>query len=109
MSHFHFQNPNTRLTSRQIREISQQLEDPTVGMQVKKGCLRQIFQSLEGAHMHLKQQLETWYRLADLPVAEISQWLEQSLIPTATKCSDLAKKRRQTPRRRYTQKRKHGI
>jgi hypothetical protein len=110
MSHFYFQNPNTTLTARQICEISRQLEDPTVGIEVKKGYIRQIYQSLNiiQTTQILRFQLESWYRMTNLPITEIIQWLENSLIPTPPKCSDLAKKRRQTPRRRYTQKHKHG-
>jgi hypothetical protein len=107
MSHFHFQNPNTALTQRRLHELSQQLDDVNVGIDLKRNNLREIYRSLVATGTDaIRIQLTIWYRLPDLTSVDITGFLERHLIPTPTKCSDLAKKRRQTPRRRYTVKRK---
>jgi hypothetical protein len=108
MSHFHFQNPNTTLTQRRLHELYQQLDDANIGIEMKRNNLREVYRSLVAIGTDaIRTQLSVWYRSSELLSGEVSRFLECHLIPTPTKCSDLAKKRRQTPRRRYTAKRKH--
>jgi hypothetical protein len=105
----HFQTPNTSLTHKRLRDLSAILEDTNTTLESRRTVLRELHSSILPGNDGIHQMLLQWYRMTEIPVREISTWIDTRLIPTMNaKCSELAKKRRQTPRRRYTLKRKES-
>lgn len=105
----HFQIPNISLTPKRLLEISSIVEDITVSYDIRRTLLRELYNTILPGNEVYRQKLTQWYRMPDIPFHEISVWIDTQLIPTMnTKYSELAKKRRQTPRRRYTLKRKES-
>ena len=101
----HFQTPNSCMTPLQIQEVYDQLLDITVSLDMKKQLLRDIYKSLHPQSIALRNQIVKWYQMVEIPFAEIPPYLQVHLVPSV-KSSDLAKKRKQTPRRHYTFRRR---
>lgn len=97
----HFQTPNSTMTPLRVQEIYDQLLDAQISVDSKKQLLRTVYQQLTSSS--LRNQIARWYSQPDIPFSDIVNHLQIHLIPTP-QSSSLAKKRRQTPRRRYTRK-----
>ena len=97
----HFQTPTSTMTPLQVQVIYDQLLDIQVSMDIKKQLLRDVYKHLTSSSV--RNQLAKWYAQPEIPFSDIVNYLQVHLIPTPH-FSSLAKKRRQTPRRRYTRK-----
>ena len=97
----HFQTPNSTMTPLQVQEIYDQLLDAQISADTKKQLLRDVYKHLTSSS--LRNQLTKLYVQPEIPFSEIVHSLQVHLIPTP-QSSSIAKKRRQTPRRRYTRK-----
>jgi hypothetical protein len=90
------------MTPLQIQDIYDQLLDVQVSVDTKKQLLRDVYKHLDTSSP-LRGLLAKWYTMPEIPFLEIVKHLQIHLIPTS-QSSTIAKKRRQTPRRRYTRK-----
>lgn len=105
----HFQTPNSSLSPKRLREIVEILEDASALHDTKRDLMRELYKTIvmSPSGTEIRNRLSNWYKIVQLPLIDIVSYVETHVIPTPSgKYSDFAKKRRQTPRRRYTLKRR---
>ncbi len=100
----HFKSPTTLLSPSRLQELLDILDQTSLTQEQHRGILHELYNALKRespAFLDLKQQLHNFLQSPN--PSGLREFIAVKLIPEPSASSDLLrKKRRQTPRRRYT-------
>ncbi len=105
----HFRSPTTLLSPSRLQELADIVEQASFTQEQYRAILNEVYKSLKRespVFSELKQNLQNLLQ-APNPVA-LHEFLKTRLIPEPSSSDTLRKKRKQTPRRRYTIRKKYS-